>query len=330
MFVDTITITVKAGDGGNGAVSFLRNARTRRGGPDGGNGGNGGSVFVQGVNDITALSQFRYKKEVQAENGVSGKKKNLFGRNGKETTFLVPIGTTISVKSTSETFEIIDSTSKILVAKGGKGGKGNNEFKSATNQAPKFAERGEPGEEKVFFMELKLTADIGLIGLPNTGKSSLLKSITRADPKIGDYPFTTLEPNIGMLDNVSIADIPGLIEGASVGRGLGIAFLRHIEKTKLLVHCIDCTQEYLTASYQTIRKELAEYSKSMLGKPEIIVLTKTDLLDFPALSRKIREAKKLGREVYTVSVLDDKSIEELKIVIKNYASTHLLSSTSSI
>src|SRR5258706_11842174 len=207
MFVDTVTISVKAGNGGNGAVSFLRNARTTRGGPDGGNGGNGGSVFVQGVNDITALSQFRFKKVIQAEEGISGKKKNLFGRNGKDTIFQVPTGTIITVKESSETFEINDSTAKILIAKGGKGGRGNNEFKSSTNQAPKYAEKGIPGEEKVLFMELKLTADIGLIGLPNTGKSSLLKSITRADPKIGDYPFTTLEPNIGMLEKTSIADI---------------------------------------------------------------------------------------------------------------------------
>src|SRR5258706_8374157 len=330
MFVDTVTITIKAGNGGNGAVSFLRNARTRRGGPDGGNGGNGGDIFVQGVNDITALSQFRFKKVIAAEEGVSGKKKNLFGRNGEGTTFLAPIGTTITDKKTSETFEISDSTTKILIAKGGKGGRGNNEFKSSTNQAPKYAEKGTLGEEKVIFMELKLSADIGLIGLPNTGKSSLLKSITRASPKIGDYPFTTLEPNIGMLDNVSIADIPGLIEGASNGRGLGIAFLRHIEKTKLLVHCIDCTQEYLTASYLTVRKELAEYNKSMLNKPEIIVLTKTDLLDFPTLSRKIREIKKMGKEVYSVSILDDKSIEDLKSVFKNFATTHIAPAASPI
>src|ERR1035437_487422 len=248
MLIDEAIITVKAGNGGKGSANFKRNAQTAKGGPDGGNGGNGGDVYAQGIDDIMALMEFRYKKSVRGEDGVGGGKQNLYGRNGEELVVLFPVGTFITDQESKEVIEITDTTTKILLAKGGKGGRGNNEFKTATNQTPYFAEKGEQGEDKRFFLELKLIADVGLIGLPNSGKSSLLDVLTNAHPKIGDYAFTTLEPNLGVMpaprslggvgNGLVIADIPGLIEGASEGRGLGYRCLRHVEKTKVLIHCI--------------------------------------------------------------------------------------------
>lgn len=316
MLVDTVTITIKAGDGGNGSVHFKRNAQTARGGPDGGNGGNGGNVYFQGIDDILGLQEFRFKKRLAAEDGVKGGKQNLFGRNGKELTVSIPLGTLVTNTATQEQFEIQNVIDKILVAKGGIGGRGNNEFKSATNQTPRFAEKGTPGEEKVFSLELRLIADIGFIGLPNAGKSSLLRVLTNANPKIGNYPFTTLEPNIGMLGTIALADIPGLIEGAHQGKGLGMEFLRHIEKTKLLVHCIDITNPDISSSYKTIRQELGAYNKSILEKPEIVLLTKVDLLE-PSEAQTLRKKieKQLKKKVYAVSILDDASLENLKMLL---------------
>lgn len=236
MLIDNVTIQIKAGDGGDGASTFLRNGLTARGGPDGGNGGNGGNVYFQGSNNIRDLKEFRYKKKIQAEDGTPGRNQKMFGKNAPQLTVLVPLGTQITDETAGIVYEITDTTSPYLIALGGLGGRGNVEFKSATNQAPTFAEEGTKGEEKTLHLELKLIADIGLIGLPNAGKSSLLAVLTHANPKVGDYPFTTLEPNIGMLDTYALADIPGLIEGASHGKGLGIAFLKHIEKTKIIVH----------------------------------------------------------------------------------------------
>lgn len=312
MLIDEATITVKAGNGGKGATTFKRNAQTAKGGPDGGNGGNGGDVYALGINDIMALMEFRYKKSVRGEDGVNGGKQNLYGRNGKELVVFFPIGTLITNLSTKETFEILDTTTKILLAKGGKGGRGNNEFKSATNQTPYYAEKGEQGEQKRFFLELKLIADVGLIGLPNSGKSSLLDALTNAHPKIGDYPFTTLEPNLGVMNGLIIADIPGLIEGASEGRGLGDKFLRHVEKTKVLIHCLDCQSKDLKKDYGTIRKELQEYKSDLTVKNELLVLTKSDLLDAKAIKSLLKIADKLNKNNLVVSIYDDKSLEKLQ------------------
>ena len=220
--IDDITITVKAGNGGNGAVHFKRNAQTAKGGPDGGNGGNGGNVYFQGIDDVLGLQEFQYKKVVQAENGINGGRQHLFGRNGKDLLVKIPLGTHITDLTTNETWEITDKITKILIARGGKGGRGNDEFKTATDQAPHYAEKGEPGQQRTLNLLLRIIADIGLIGLPNAGKSSLLKAVTNAKPKIGNYPFTTLEPNLGVMEGKILADIPGLIEGASKGKGLGI------------------------------------------------------------------------------------------------------------
>ncbi len=315
MLIDDITITIKAGDGGNGSVSFMRNARTARGGPDGGNGGNGGSVFFQGSTDVFDLGEFRYKKKIYAENGIPGRKQNLYGRNGENIVIRVPLGTRITENS-GKIHEITDTTTQVALALGGKGGRGNNEFKSATNQAPMQAENGTRGEEKVIHLELRLIAQVGLIGFPNAGKSSLLKALTNAHPKIGNYPFTTLEPNLGVLDGVVLGDIPGLMEGASKGKGLGIKFLKHVEKTELLIHCIDSSIEDAVKAYKTVRQEFKEYDKVLTAKPEIMLLTKTDLVDSKTLEKNISKLKKFEKPVLTISIYNEKSIADFKKFLK--------------
>ena len=312
MLVDTVTITVKAGNGGNGAVSFRHTGQTAKGGPDGGNGGNGGSIYVQGSTNITDLREFRYKKKIVAKNGVPGGKNNLFGKNAEDITFFVPLGTTITNTENNKTKEITDVHSKLLVACGGKGGRGNYEFRTATNQAPKTAEKGEVGEVKQLLLDLKLIADVGIIGLPNAGKSSLLSVLTNARPKIGDYPFTTLEPMIGMFGTHPIADIPGLISGASLGKGLGIRFLKHIEKTRLFIHCIDLTQNDPLASYRTIRHEFELYNPELGTKPEVILLTKTDLVSRHVVEAVRNTFREMDKKILEYSVYDPQSIDTLK------------------
>ncbi len=320
MLVDDITLKVMAGNGGNGKVSFLHLSGNYKGGPDGGNGGNGGSVYFVGVNDITALRNFRYKKSVKAEDGIGGGKRNLFGRNGEHLEVKIPLGTTVTNIQTGQVFEITDTTTKHLVARGGIGGKGNNEFKSATNQTPRYADPGTPGEKFDYKLELGLIADIGFIGLPNAGKSSLLAVLTNANPKIGNYAFTTLEPNLGALDGMILADIPGLIEGASTGRGLGTKFLRHIEKTKMLVHFIDATLADPLKTYHIVRKELEEYGHALTNKKELILLTKTDLIDKETLGKRIKDLKTLGKQIETISIYNEADIEKLKKLLLTQAS----------
>lgn len=315
MLIDDIKIAIKAGDGGNGSVSFMRNARTARGGPDGGNGGNGGSVFFQGSTDVFDLGEFRYKKKIFAENGIFGKKQNLYGRNGENIIIRVPLGTRIT-EASGKTYEITDITTKVALALGGKGGRGNNMFKSATNQAPMQAEDGTRGEEKVVRLELRLIAQVGFIGLPNAGKSSLLKALTNANPKIGNYPFTTLEPNLGVFGGIVLGDIPGLMEGASKGKGLGITFLKHVEKTELLIHCIDSSIEDVVKAYKTVRQEFKEYDEALIAKPEIILLTKTDLVDIKLLEKNINKLKKFEKPVLTISIYNEKSIDDFKKFLK--------------
>lgn len=314
MLIDEAVITVKGGDGGNGAATFRRNAQTAKGGPDGGNGGNGGSVYFQGVDDISLLSQFAYKKKVIAENGVNGARQKMHGRNGHDLIVFVPLGTNVTDLKTNKTFEILD-TSKVLISSGGKGGRGNDEFKSATVQAPKYREFGEEGESKNLMLELKLIADIGLIGLPNAGKSSLLAKLTNANPKIGDYPFTTLEPNLGVFNKLIIADIPGLIEGASSGKGLGDKFLRHIEKTKTLIHCIDITSKDIKKDYETIRNELGQYNPLLLNKNELVVLTKTDLIKPNECKKQVEKIKKINKNTIAISIFSQNDLNVLKASI---------------
>ena len=316
MLVDEVQIVVKAGNGGNGSASFIRNSQTARGGPDGGNGGIGGSIYIQGVNDIDALQTFRYNKKAKAEDGVNGGKNKLFGRNGKDLVIRVPLGTLVQDLSNNTVLEVIDESTKHLIARGGKGGRGNNEFKSATNQAPKFAEKGESGEDKKVKLELKLIADVGLIGLPNAGKSSLLEVLTNAHPKIANYPFTTLEPNLGVMDGLILADIPGLIEGASAGKGLGVRFLKHIERTKILVHCIDVSSNDPYKDYETIRLELKSFNENLLSKKEIILITKADLISKGDIEKFVKLFRKKNKDALPVSIYDDKSLNELKEKIK--------------
>lgn len=314
MLVDDVIITVKAGDGGNGAVAFF----PQKGGPAGGNGGKGGDVYLIGASDIEALSQFKYKKSLQARNGENGGHSHKDGRNGGDLYVPVPIGTRISVDKSNWIYEIQDTKTPFLLAKGGIGGRGNDEFKSSTNQAPRFAQKGKLGQEKTVHLQLRLIADIGFIGLPNAGKSSLLASLTNASPKIADYPFTTLEPNLGVIpeNKIILADIPGLIEGASQGRGLGIKFLKHIEKTQLLAHCIDAAIDNPVEAYATVRAEFEKYNPELLGKKEIIILTKTDQVTQRELEKKIKVLKKINKSIVSVSILDDESLKKLKTILE--------------
>lgn len=324
MLIDDVVITVKAGNGGDGASAFLHISGNYKGGPSGGNGGNGGNLFVQGTDDLTALQQFQFKKLWKAEDGIAGQHKNLYGRNGKDLIILVPIGTHIENTKNKKSFEVRDNFTQVLLAKGGTGGRGNNSFKSATNQAPKYAEEGTSGEEKELHLQLRIIADIGLIGLPNAGKSSLLAALTNAQPKIANYPFTTLEPNLGVMsDDVSIskplvlADIPGIIAGASSGKGLGFQFLKHIEKTKVLVHCLDVTDEQILQTYQTVRKEFESYSQRLIDKNEIILLTKTDLVQDDSIEARKKDLSKLQKKIYTVSIYNKDSLETLREILRN-------------
>ncbi|MBA3724633.1 MAG: GTPase ObgE [Candidatus Levybacteria bacterium] len=314
MLIDNVTLIVKAGNGGNGKMSFHRN----RGGPDGGNGGNGGNIYFQGSNNVNDLHVFRFKKSLKAETGISGGKNNIFGKTAPDMIIYVPLGTRITEVDTGRIYELTDVKTPVLLVIGGKGGRGNTEFKSATNQAPRYAESGTEGQQKTLFLELRLIADIGLIGLPNAGKSSLLAMLTHATPKIGAYPFTTLEPNIGMFDTYTLADIPGLIEGASSGKGLGVQFLKHIEKTKLLLHCIDVTDPDPKKTYDIVRKELGQHNPELLEKPEIILLTKTDLAEEAQVTKVAKMFKKIKKEVLTCSVYKEESLSDLKTYLAKY------------
>jgi len=318
MLIDDVAITVLAGNGGDGAVSFRRNAQTAKGGPDGGNGGNGGSVYFQGSTNISDLSQFQFKKKIKAQDGVAGGKNNLFGKNGEDLLLLVPFGTRVVNTETNEIIEIKNNTDKVLIAKGGKGGRGNNEFKSATNQTPTFAETGERGEEKKVRLELRLIADVGFVGLPNTGKSSLLQALTNAKPKIGDYPFTTLEPNLGIAQGIILADIPGVIKGASLGKGLGLRFLKHIEKTNFLVFCIDAMDINPFETYTMLRNECEMYNSALLEKPKMILLTKIDLISKKELREKEKIFIKKKEKVVPVSIYEENTIATLqKLLLAN-------------
>jgi GTPase len=304
MLIDKVKIIVRAGNGGIGGSTLSRTAQTSKGGPDGGNGGNGGSVYALGSTDIRDLSEFRYKKKITAEDGIAGSKANRYGKNAPDLQILLPVGTILTDLETGRVKEIRDIKHRILIASGGAGGRGNVEFKTAINRTPLHGEAGGQGQVRQLSLDLRLIAEIGLIGLPNAGKSSLLKVLTNATPAIGNYPFTTLEPNIGMFGTHPIADIPGLIEGASKGKGLGIKFLKHIEKTKMLVHCIGTDDADPLKSYETIRQEFKEYSAALLTKPEIILLTKTDLAEAGTVADLTEIFQKKGLKVMTCSIYE--------------------------
>ncbi len=309
--IDEVRITIKGGDGGNGIVHFYSDASQTKGGPDGGNGGDGGSVYFEGVSDITKLNQFRHSKVYSAKNGQPGGRNKRSGKKGDDLIIPVPVGTVVNYDNGSSV-EVIKVGQRILMAKGGSGGRGNFVFRSATNQTPKQAEPGFKCQPKKLFLQLKLIAQIGLIGLPNAGKTSLLNELTRANAKVANYAFTTLEPNLGISRSGHvIADIPGLIEGAAVGRGLGIKFLKHIERTKLLIHCVSVESIDPLKDYQTVRTELTNYSSTLAQKLEIIVLTKSDIVNTNTLNRL---QKQIGADVVT-SIIDTDSIKQLSDLI---------------
>ena len=323
-FLDQVKIFVKAGDGGSGSPSFRREKFIEFGGPDGGDGGKGGSIILKAERNLNTLIDYRYQQHFKAKRGEDGKGKNQTGKGGKDMFLLVPIGTQIFEEDNKTLlFDFKKEKDEFTVAIGGKGGFGNTRFKSSTNRAPRKFTKGLKGEEFCISLQLKTIADIGIIGLPNAGKSSLLASITSANPKIANYKFTTINPNLGvaMYDNkeITLADIPGLIEGAHTGVGLGIKFLKHVERCKALLHLIDVTEEDLIKSYKQIRKELGEYSKELLRKKEIIVLNKVDLLSKAEFKIKKKEfEEKLKKKITELSTLDKKLISSLKIkLLKN-------------
>ncbi|HRT40349.1 MAG TPA: GTPase ObgE [Candidatus Woesebacteria bacterium] len=301
MLVDEVQITIKAGDGGDGLVHFYSDRFRPHGGPDGGNGGRGGDVYFEAVNDILRLKRFRAGKFYEAPKGGNGGPNKRAGADGQDLVLTIPVGTVATYDNGTQV-EFLQAGERKLMARGGRGGRGNFCFRSATNQTPKQAEAGQKTEKKKLFLQLKLIAQVGLIGLPNAGKSTLLNELTRARAKVADYPFTTLEPNLGVLQSgVIIADIPGLIEGAAAGKGLGVKFLKHIERTNLLVHCLSAESTDWQKDYNIVRRELANYSSALAVKPEIIVITKSDLLT----------QKPNFKYDLAVSILDDQSIKKL-------------------
>ncbi len=325
-FLDQVKIFIKAGDGGSGSPSFRREKFIEFGGPDGGDGGKGGSIILKSERNLNTLIDFRYQQHFKSERGSDGKGKNQTGRGGKNLYLNVPVGTQVFEEDNKTLiFDFKKESEEFVVAVGGRGGFGNTRFKSSTNRAPKKFTKGTKGEEFWIWLQLKTIADIGIIGLPNAGKSSLLAAITSARPKIANYKFTTLNPNLGVAvyddKEVTLADIPGIIEGAHEGIGLGIKFLKHIERCKSLLHLIDITEEDLKKSYTQVRKELKNYSKDMLKKDELVVLNKTDLLEDKEV-KKIKNdfLKKHKVNLITLSTFDKKSISKIKSKLIKYVS----------
>jgi len=325
-FLDQVRIFVKAGDGGSGSPSFRREKFIEFGGPDGGDGGKGGSVILKAERNLNTLIDFRYQQHFKAERGGDGSGKNKTGRGGKTLVLKVPIGTQIFEEDNKTViYDFKKENEEFVVAIGGKGGFGNTRFKSSTNRAPKKFTKGAVGEEYWIWLQLKTIADIGIIGLPNAGKSSLLASLTSANPKIANYKFTTLNPNLGvaMYDDkeITLADIPGLIEGAHAGTGLGIKFLKHIERCKTLLHLIDITEKDLIKSYKQVREELKKYNKDLLDKEELVVLNKIDLIEKSQIKKKLLIFKQeINKNTMVMSTLDKKSVSDIKSKLINYVS----------
>ena len=310
-FIDEIVIHMEAGRGGNGVEKWLHEKYKEFMGPCGGNGGKGGDVYVLGVRDMGILAQYRHEKEFKAGNGEPGGTRSREGKGGEDYVLKVPIGSIVTNQETGRKYYIDEEGQKTKVLSGGNGGYGNEYFKSSRNTTPKETTPGKPGEKADFLIELELIADVGLIGLPNAGKSSLLNTVTNANSKVGDYPFTTLDPHLGVLYGFILADIPGIIEGASEGKGLGHKFLRHIKKTKMLVHLISVENEDVFAAYKQIRHELDSYDKLLSVKKEVVILSKSDLVTPDELDTKRKMLESEGLEVRELSILDDKQVKEL-------------------
>lgn len=312
MFLDEIEVTVNGGHGGPGKVSFF----PMKGGPNGGNGAKGGDFYAVVDLQMSNLNRYAGKHEFQAPNGGAGGSNRKEGARGDDFEFALPIGTTIVDVETKRELELRNVDDRILLAKGGRGGYGNEAFKTATYQTPKKSEPGEPGQSRRVRIIMKLIADFGFIGLPNAGKSSLLNELTAANVKTANYAFTTLEPNLGALNGRIIADIPGLIEGASAGKGLGIKFLKHVEKTGLLIHCISVESTDPKKDYETVMNELQKYNPKIAEKKQVLLLTKTDLISKEEADQKLSELKKINDDAYAVSIHDFDAIEHLKKLLK--------------
>ena len=325
-FLDQVKIYIKAGNGGDGSPSFRREKFIEYGGPDGGDGGNGGSVILKAERNLNTLIDYRYQQHHKAKRGDNGSGQNRTGKSGDNLVLKVPLGTQVFEEDNKTLiFDFIKIGEEFVAAAGGKGGLGNTRFKSSTNRAPKKFTKGTPGEEFTIWLQLKTIADIGIIGLPNAGKSSLLAAITNANPKIANYEFTTLNPNLGVASyddkEITIADIPGLIEGAHKGTGLGIQFLKHVERCKSLLHMIDITKDDIKESYNQVKIELKNYSSKLSKKKELIVLNKTDLIDQKKVKEIVNNFSKSTRsEVITMSTFEKKAVSKIKAKLISYVS----------
>lgn len=317
MFIDVAKVEVKAGDGGNGVVSFRHEKFVDRGGPDGGDGGDGGDVIVRASRNQNTLANFRFQKTIKADDGQAGAKQKMHGKSGKGLYVDVPVGTVVTLDDGRVVADLAQDGQEAIIAEGGKGGFGNAHFISSVRQAPRIAEKGEKGDSFTATLELKMIADVGLVGLPNAGKSTLLSVISNARPEIANYPFTTLRPNLGVVSvdearSLLFADIPGLIEGASVGKGLGDEFLRHVERTVVLIHMIDCYDEDVVLSYRIIKKELKEYKIDLSQKPTIVALTKCEGVSKEHISKKRQKLEKeINAPVFIISALSGEGVNEL-------------------
>ena len=323
-FLDQAKIYVKAGNGGSGSASFRREKFVEFGGPDGGDGGDGGSIILIAETNLNTLIDFRFQQHFKSERGQNGMGKKKTGKNGKDLVLKVPVGTQIFEEDNNTLIEDLKKIGqKLIIAKGGKKGLGNVRFKSSTNRAPRKKTEGSEGESFCIWLQLKVIADVGIIGMPNAGKSSLLSALTKAKPKIANYPFTTINPNLGVTSyndkEITMADIPGLIEGAHEGTGLGDKFLRHIERCKSLIHLIDITDDDILGNYLKIRKELLKYSNNLIKKKEIIVFNKIDIHNVNEIDKKIiKFKKKIKKRVYKISVIQNKGLKNIKkLLISN-------------
>lgn len=311
-FVDELKIYAKSGRGGDGVVRWLHEKGKEFSGPSGGNGGKGGDVYMQAVRDIGLLSSHAHQKEFKAGRAEDGKKNSRHGADGEDLIIKVPVGSVVTNLENKKEYRLDTEGEKVCILKGGRGGLGNEHFKASTNTTPYEYTLGKDGEEAQFYIELELVADAGLAGLPNAGKSSLLNALTNAKSKVGAYEFTTLEPALGDMQGYILADIPGLIEGAAKGKGLGHKFLRHIRRTRLILHCISFEVEDYKKEYEIIRKELEEFDQKLAEKEEVVILTKSDVADEKEIKSRINYFNKIKKTVFAVTVLDDNSVKELK------------------